>query len=249
MSPLFFREITCNPWTFGLFLLPFLLALGFLGRGEGVGLVGLYSGLLLLLPPLVLALAVPLLASREEWAFLLGLPVGAFRGFGQGILGIFLGLGLPLMPGLLLGAGFLGLSGKAALWLLLSGLGLLAFWVGLAALLSALTLEEKRALGLGFGLFGLLNILYGLLVVVLAVRLKDYPLEGLLALVLLLNPQEIHRVGLLASLKAPVLTGPIGYLVAERLGEVGPWLGFLYLAFSGLALALLGALVFARRDR
>lgn len=72
---------------------------------------------------------------------------------------------------------------------------------------------------------------------------------SLLALALLLNPQEIHRVGLLASLKAPVLTGPIGYLVAERLGEVGPWLGFLYLAFSGLALALLGALVFARRDR
>ena len=30
MSPLFFREITRNPWTFGLFLLPFLLALGFL---------------------------------------------------------------------------------------------------------------------------------------------------------------------------------------------------------------------------
>ncbi len=82
-----------------------------------------------------------------------------------------------------------------------------------------------------------------------AVRLKDYPLEGLLTLALLLNPQEIHRVGLLASLKAPVLTGPMGYLVAERLGEVGPWLGFLYLAFSGLALALLGALVFARRDR
>lgn len=249
MSPLFLKEIARNPWAFGLFLLPFLLALGFLGRGEGIGLVGLYSGLLLLLPPLVLALAVPLLASREEWAFLLGLPVGAFRGFGQGVLGIFLGLGLPLVPGLLLGAGFLGLSGQATLWLLLSGLGLLAFWVGLAALLSALTLEEKRALGLGFGLFGLLNVLYGPLVVALAVRLRDYPLEGLLTLTLLLNPQEIQRVGLLASLKAPVLTGPIGYLVAERLGEVGPWLGFLYLALSGLALALLGALVFARRDR
>jgi len=125
----------------------------------------------------------------------------------------------------------------------------LAFWVGLAALLSALLLEERRALGLGFALFGLLNVLYGPLVVALAVRLKDYPLEGFLTLALLLNPQEVHRVGLLAGLKAPVLTGPVGYLVAERLGEVGPLLGFAHLFLLGLALALLGALVFARRDR
>ncbi|WP_243030019.1 hypothetical protein [Thermus altitudinis] len=249
MSPLFFKEVTRNPWTLGLVLLPPLLALGFLGRGEGVGLVGLYSGLLLLLPPLVLALALPLLASREEWAFLLGLPVGAFRGFGEGVVGVFLGLLLPLLPGLLLGAGVLGLSGKATLWLLLSGVGVLAFWAGLAAFLAALTLEERRALGLGFGLFGLLNVLYGPMVVALAVRLREYPLEGLLTLALLLNPQEIHRVGLLAGLKAPVLTGPIGYLVAERLGAVGPWLGLFYLVLLGVLLALLGALVFARRDR
>ena len=121
--------------------------------------------------------------------------------------------------------------------------------MGLAALLSALLLEERRALGLGFALFGLLNVLYGPLVVALAVRLKDYPLEGFLTLALLLNPQEVHRVGLLAGLKAPVLTGPVGYLVAERLGEVGPLLGFAHLFLLGLALALLGALVFARRDR
>ncbi|WP_279232390.1 hypothetical protein [Thermus neutrinimicus] len=249
MSPLFFKEVTRNPWTFGLFLLPSLLSLGFLGRGEGVGLVGLYSGLLLLLPPLVVALAVPLMASREEWAFLLGLPQEAFRGFVAGVAGIFLALLFPLLPGLFLGAGLLGLSLEAAFWLWLSGVGLLAFWMGVSALLAALTLEEKRALGLSLGLYGLLNVLYGPLVVALAVRLREYPLEGFLALALLLNPQEIHRVGLLSGLKAPVLTGPIGYLVAERLGEVGPWLGFGYLALSGLLLTLLGALVFARRDR
>ncbi|TBH17593.1 hypothetical protein [Thermus thermamylovorans] len=249
MTALFLKEVWRNPWALGPLVLPPLLALGFLGRGEGVGLVGLYSGLLLLLPPLVLALGVPLLASREEWAFLLGLPLRPFRGFLLGALGVFLGLGLPLALGLLLGAGVLGLSGKALLWLLLSGTGVLAFWLGLAALLSALLLEERRVLGLGFALFGLLNVLYGPLVVALAVRLKDYPLEGFFTLALLLNPQETHRVGLLAGLDAPVLTGPVGYLVAERLGEVGPLLGFAHLSLLALALALLGGLVFARRDR
>jgi hypothetical protein len=110
-------------------------------------------------------------------------------------------------------------------------------------------LEERRALALGFGLFGLLNVLYGPLVVALAVRLRDYPLEGLLTLALLLNPQEIHRVGLLLGLKAPVLTGPVGYLVAERLGTVGPLLGLGYLVLFGLLLTLLAATLFARRDR
>ena len=249
MTPLFLKEVARNPWTAGLLLLPPLLALGFQGRGEGVGLVGLYSGLSLLLPPLVLALAVPLLASREEWAFLLGFPVRPLRAFLEGVLGLFLGLTPPLLLGLLLGAGVLGLSLWASLWLLLSGGGLLLFWLGVSALLAALLLEERRALALGFGLFGLLNVLYGPLVVALAVRLRDYPLEGLLTLALLLNPQEVHRVGLLSGLKAPVLTGPVGYLVAERLGAVGPLLGLGYLGLSGVLLTLLAALVFARRDR
>jgi len=303
VTALFLKEVARNPWTAGLFLLPPLLALGFQGRGEGVGLVGLYSGLSLLLPPLVLALAVPLLASREEWAFLLGFPVRPFSAFLQGVLGVLLGLapplllglllgagllgfsweallasreewafllGFPVRPflaflqgvlgvllglapplllGLLLGAGLLGFSWEAGLWLLLSGMGLLLFWLGLAALLSALLLEERRALALGFGLFGLLNVLYGPLAVALAVRLRDYPLEGLLTLALLLNPQEVHRVGLLLGLKAPVLTGPVGYLVAERLGTVGPLLGLGYLVLFGLLLTLLAATLFARRDR
>ncbi len=249
MTGFFLKETARNPWAAGLLLLPPLLALGFQGRGEGVGLVGLYSGLLLLLPPLVLALAVPLLASREEWAFLLGLPARPGRAFLEGVLGVSLALAPPLLLGLLLGAGLLGLSPGAGLWLLLSGLGVLLFWVGVAALLAALLLEERRALGLGFALFGLLNVLYGPLVVALGVRLKDYPLEGLLTLALLLNPQEVHRVGLLAALKAPVLTGPVGYLVAERLGAVGPLLGLVYLAGFGGASALLAALVFALRDR
>jgi hypothetical protein len=249
MTALFLKEVARNPWTAGLLFLPPLLALGFQGRGEGVGLVGLYSGLSLLLPPLVLALAVPLLASREEWAFLLGLPVRPFRAFLQGVLGVFFGLFPPLLLGLLLGAGVLGLSPGSALWLFLSGVGLLLFWLGVGAFLSALLLEERRALALGFGLFGLWNVLYSPLVVALAVRLKDYPLEGLLTLALLLNPQEVHRVGLLAGLKAPVLTGPVGYLVAERLGAVGPLLGLAYLVLFGVFLSLLAALVFARRDR
>lgn len=188
-------------------------------------------------------------ASREEWAFPLGLPQTLFRGFLAGVLGVFLGLLFPLLPGLLLGAGLLGLSTTATFWLLFSGVGLLAFWVGVAALLSALLLEERRALGLGFGLYGLLNVLYGPLVVGLAVRLRDYPLEGLLTLSLLLNPQELHRVGLLAGLKAPVLTGPVGYLVAERLGPVSGLGTGLYLLGLGAGLALLAAWAFAWRDR
>lgn len=245
MVALLRRAVARNPWTLGVFLLPLGLAWALRGRGEGVGLVGVYAGLALLLPPLVLALGLPLLAARAEWA-LLPWPPG--RAFGGGLFGLFLGLLPPLALGLLAGGGLLGLTGQGLFWLLASGAGLLAFWTGLVGLAAAL-FEEKRALGLGFSLYGLLTVLYGPLVVELALRLEAYPLEGLLTLALLLNPVELHRVGLLAGLKAPVLMGPIGYLVAERLGPWGAWLSLAYLLGAGFGLALVGALIFARKDR
>jgi len=248
MLGLYSKAVLRNPWALAPALLLPLLAVAFAGRGEAVAVVSLFASLSLLLPPLVLALSAPLLAAREDWAFWAGMPRSPAGLYLGGVLGVGLGLSLPLLAGLALAAGTLGLGLKAAGLLAFSGLGLLWLWVGLSGWVAA-GLEPSRALGLGLLLWGLLVLAYDPLVVGLAVALRDYPLEGLVLPAVLLNPLELFRVGLLYALEAPVLVGPTGYLLKEVLGYTG---GLLAVGVGVLAvgMGLVGAgWRFARRDR
>ncbi len=227
-----------NPWAWTPSLALPLLALALGGRGEGVAVVSLYALLSLFLPPMVLALATPLLGAREEWAFWGGMPRPPGLLYVAGILGVGLGLSLPVGIGLALAAGFLGFSPKATLLLSLSGLLLLWIWVALGGWVAA-GLEAGRALGQGLFLWGLLVLAYDPLVVALAVALREFPLEGLLLALVLLNPMDLLRVGLLYALEVPVLVGPTGYLLKETLGytggvlPLGVGLGFVALGIGG----------------
>lgn len=245
---LYTRAVLRNPWALAPALLLPLLSLAFVGRGEAVAVVSLFATLSLLLPPLVLALAVPLLAAREDWAFWGGMPRPAAYLYLAGVLGVGLGLALPVVAGLALAAGVLGLGFKTALLLGLSGLGLLGIWIAWGGWVAS-SLEATRALGLGLLLWGVLVLAYDPLVVGLAVALRDYPQGGWLLGAVLLNPLELFRVGLLHALEAPVLVGPTGYLLAQILGYSGGWLP-LGVGLVAMLLGLLGAgWRFARRDR
>ncbi|RDI95196.1 hypothetical protein DV704_07745 [Meiothermus sp. QL-1] len=248
LLPLYAKALLRNPWALApAGLLP-ILALAFQGRGEAVAVVSLFASLSLLLPPLVLALGLPLLGAREDWAFWAGMPQHPARLYLWGVLGVGLGLSLPTLGGLALSAGLLGLSAWGALLLVLSGLGLLWLWVALSGWVGA-GLEPPRALGIGLLLWGLLVLAYDPLVVGLAVALQAYPLEGFLLAAVLLNPVELLRVGLLYALEAPVLVGPTGYLLREFLGYSG---GLLPVGVGLLAIALGfwgAAWRFGRRDR
>ncbi len=74
LLPLYTRALLRNPWAFApVGLLP-LLALAFAGRGEAVAVVSLFASLALLLPPLVLALTLPLRTPRDDGALWAGMP-------------------------------------------------------------------------------------------------------------------------------------------------------------------------------
>lgn len=248
LLPFYAKALLRNPWAFApLGLLP-LLALAFQGRGEAVAVVSLFATLSLLLPPLVLALAVPLLTPREDWAFWAGMPQSPALLYLSGVLGVGLGFSLPTLGGLALAAGLLGVGVKAGLLLLLSGLGQLWCWVALAGWVGA-GLESVRALGVGLLVWGLLVLAYDPLVVGIAVALREYPLERFLLPAVLLNPLELFRVGLLYTLNAPVLVGPTGYLLREFLGFTGGLLP-LGVGLLTVGVGLVGAgWRFARRDR
>ncbi len=78
---LYARAVLRNPWSWApLVVLP-VVALVFAARGQAAGLVSVFSLALLALPPLWIALVVPLLAEREEWAFWAAFPGKAARRF------------------------------------------------------------------------------------------------------------------------------------------------------------------------
>ncbi len=246
---LYLREVLRNPWAWVLGLGLALLALAFRGRPEGVAVLSVYGLVLLFVPPAVLALSAPLLAGREEWAFWSAMPRGAGRLYLAAAAGVGLGFLFPFLLGGGIAASLLGLSVPTGLWLLFALVLVIAFWVGVAALSGALALEPGRALGIGLLLWGLLVLAYDPVVVALSVVFRDYPLEGFLLAVIFANPLEILRVSLLKALHAPVLVGPVGYLLDRLLGRVGyaPLAASFLLAF--LILFGLAAWVFARRDR
>jgi hypothetical protein len=238
--PFYVRAVLRNPWAYMPLLLP-LLALAFRGREEGVALLGFYGALALLLPPLVLALSTPLLAEREEWGFLAGLG-RPFRLYLEALLGVGLGLSLPLLAGLFLAAGVLGLL------LPLFGLALAWVFLVLAGLVSALTLNPGRATAFGLLLWGVLTLGYDPLLLGLYGAFAQYPVEGLFLVLVLLNPVDLLRVALLHLLDAPVVVGVTAYLLRALLGAYLPLL-VLALLLQGLLGVLLAAWVFARRER
>jgi len=243
------RTLVRDPWAWTL--LPVLAAVGFgmAGRTPEVALVSLYGVAQLVVPPVVLALAVPTLASRGAWSLWAPALPRPGVAFVATALGAALGLVWPIAVATIVAAAIAGVPPAPALALLLSvGLTTL-LWVLVGALLAALTLSPARALAGGLALWALGAIVYEPALVAFAVAAADHPFEATLALALLANPAELGRVALVRALDVPVFAGPTGVLVARWLGAAPlAWATAATLAWSAL-LALAAGLVFTRRER
>lgn len=249
LTALHAREILRNPWAWPAGLAVALLALAVRDRDGAVALVSLVAALQSYVPPLLLVLATPLLTRRETWAFWSGLHAAPGRAFLSAAAGVGIGATVPLIAGAAIASGIVGLP-PAQLGLLVAALvALVAVWTGVAALLSAATLDATRALAIGLAVWALATLAYGPLVVGLASASVDRPLAGLLIGSLLANPAEAVRVGLLEALDVPVLVGPVAVLLRRALpGPTLAW-GLAGSAVWAVVLGGVAALVFGRRDR
>lgn len=249
LSTLFAREVLRNPWAWPAGLAVALLALAFRDRDGAVALVSLAAALQTYVPPLLLVLAAPLLTRRETWAFWSALHPSPGRAYLAAAVGVGAGAAVPLSAGAAIAAALVGAPPLPLILLLASLLALVAVWTGVAALLSALTLDATRALAIGLAAWALVTLAYGPIVIGLASALVDRPLAGLLIGALLVNPAEAVRVGLLEALNVPVLVGPVAVLLRETLpGPTLAWGLFSSAAWSAAAGAA-AAWTFARRDR
>jgi hypothetical protein len=243
------RTMVRDPW--GWALAPVLAAIGFslAGRTAEVAVVSLYGIAQLLVPPVVLAIAVPYLASRATWAMWSAMtprPGGAFVAAATGAA---LGLTWPAVIGAAIAAAAAGVPLGPAAALVLAVAATVVMWTAVGAALSALTLAPARALAGGLAVWGLLVLAYEPVLVAVAVAAAEWPFEGPLALALVLNPAELGRVALVRALDVPVFAGPTGVLVRRWLGDLPLLWAVVSWSVWALALAWFAAVVFARRER
>ncbi len=243
------RTLVRDPWAWSLLPVLAAVGVGMAGRTPEVALVSLYGVAQLVVPPVVLALTVPTLASRGAWALwapALARPGAAFVAVAFGGA---LGLAWPVAIATLVAAAIAGVAPLQALVLLLTVALTVLLWALVGALLAALTLSPARALAGGLALWALGAIVYEPALVAFAVAAADRPFEAVLALALLANPAELGRVALVRALDVSVFAGPTGVLVARLLGAAPlAWAAAAILGWSAL-LALVAGVVFARRER
>ena len=243
------RTLLRDPWAWSLVPVMAAVGVGFAGRTPEVALVSLFGVAQLVVPPLVLALAVPTLATRGVWSLWAPATPRPGLAFVAAALGAASGLAWPAALAALVAAAIAGIAAPYALALGAAVALTALLWSLLGALLAALTLHTARALAGGLAFWALGAIVYEPALVAFAMLAADRPFEPLLALALLANPAELGRVALVRALDVPVFAGPTGVLVARWLGAAPLAVATAAtLAWSAL-LAVAAAVVFARRDR
>ena len=235
----------------------FLVATDALLRFSDTGAKALLSlmNVVLLIIPLVNVVfgTMYLYNAREFTELLLAQPVGRKQLFA----GLYLGLALPLSLGFAVGVGvpFVvhglddpALGGTLAA-IVLAGVALTFVFTAIAYLVAVRADDKVKGLGLAIGVWMALAVLYDGLVLFLATRLADYPLERPLLGLMLANPVDLARIVLLLQFDVSALMGYTGAVFRDFFGSAGG------LAIAGGALllwvvvpALLGMRAFQRKD-
>jgi Cu-processing system permease protein len=233
------RDVARSRWLLA-YLLFFLLTTDALLRFGGSGAkaaVSLTSVVLFVIPLVSLVYgAMYLYDAREFTILLLTQPIGRLRVFA----GQYLGLALPLTAAFLAGVGLPlalhgsdgSLPGATLAALLLVGTVLTLVFLAVALLVSVVTEDRVRGLGLAIGAWLAATVLYDGAVMITASLAADYPLERPLLALTLANPVDLGRVVLLLRLDFGALMGYTGAVFERFFGSA---------AGSFLALAALGA--------
>ena len=190
--------------------------------------------------------------AREFIELLLAQPVNRRQTYG----GLYLGLTLPLVLAFVVGLSvpFALHGADAAAWgtliaLLTAGIVLTCVFTAIATLIAVRCEDRLRGLGTAIAVWLLLTVVYdGFVLFVLAV-LSDYPLEHATLVMMMANPIDIARVGLLLRFDGAAMMGYTGAVFLKFFGgTVGIAIIVAALTFWVSAPVALGVRVFQRRD-
>ncbi len=190
--------------------------------------------------------------AREFVELILAQPVNRRQTYA----GLYLGLTIPLILAFAVGLGapFAMHGADAADWgtlaaLLVAGAVLTAIFTGIATLIAVRCEDRLRGLGTAIAVWLLLTVVYdGFVLFILAV-MSDYPLERATLGMMMANPIDIARVGLLLRFDGAAMMGYTGAVFLKFFsGATGMIVATLALTAWIIAPVALGVRVFQRKD-
>jgi Cu-processing system permease protein len=196
--------------------------------------------------------AMYLYSAREFVELLLAQPIERRSLY----LGLYAGLAVPMCAGIAVGVGaplLRTITDVAAIrvgvLMILLALGLCAAFTGLAAVIVNAIEDRVRGLSTALGVWLLLAVIYDGVVLFIASRYADWPLDKPMLGLMLANPIDLSRVLLLREFDAQAFRGYTG-AVYERFfaGSIGLFVGFSALLAWIAVPTGLGARLFRRRD-
>jgi Cu-processing system permease protein len=190
--------------------------------------------------------------AREFVELILAQPVDRRQTY----CGLYLGLTLPLIVAFVVGLSVpFVLNGlDASAWgrlaaLIVAGVVLTCVFTAIATSIAVKCEDRLRGLGAAIGVWLLVTIVYdGFVLLVLAV-LSDYPLERVTLGLMMANPIDIARVGLLLRVDGAAMMGYTGAVFLKFFsGSSGMVVATLALAAWIIAPIAFGVRVFQRKD-
>lgn len=249
------RDAIRSRWLIGYGLFFLLVTEGLLRfSGDPVkAQLSLVSVVLFVVPLVAIVFGtVYLYNAREFVELILAQPVNRRQTYA----GLYLGLTIPLMLAFIVGLGLpFALHGaELAAWgtlaaLLLAGVVLTAVFTGVSTLIAVRCEDRLRGLGAAIAVWLLLTVVYdGFVLFILAV-MSDYPLERATLAMMMANPIDIARVGLLLRFDGAAMMGYTGAVFLKFFG--GGWGITVTIAALTLwisAPVALGVRLFQRKD-
>ena len=191
-------------------------------------------------------------ASREFVELLLAQPIRRRQLFS----GLFLGLAAPIslavvggigVPLVVMGATRETLAAGAVVALMAAALG--AVFTGIAAVVAYGIEDRVRGIVAAIGLWLLLAVVYDALVIMVATRLAEYPIERPMLAAMFVNPIDLARLVMLTRFDVAALLGYTGALFKQLLGGVvGLAIAITVISLWATLPALWGARLFHRKD-
>ncbi len=233
-----------------LFFLLFTSALSYFTGDVSKVLISLLNVVILFVPLVSLVFSsLFFYSSREFTEIVLVQPVGRRVVYLSKVAGISLPLSLSVGLGIALPLLIFRASPVQTALLTLSAMYLTVIFSAIALMFSVMHDDRVRGLALGLAVWIYASVLYDAFILFVGMAFYDYPIEGLVILLSVLNPVDLARILMVMNLDIAALMGYTGALFTEFASSLkGYALIFLSLTLWFLLPLMVGMEVFNRKD-